>query len=191
MFVVAHFHMVMAVAPILVVFGAIYHWYPEDHRAHARTTRWASSTSGSPSSAPMRSTIRCTTSASWACRAATTRSRDTNFIPESAQSLNVAITIAALVVGAAQILFLYNLIWSYFNGQAVGRQSVERHDAGMADAGHAAEARQLRPGAAGGLSLGLRLQRAGRRSEDFIPQNVAAGRGRRRQLGEVALGGRP
>src|SRR4249920_3709708 len=28
MFVVAHFHMVMGIAPILVVFGAIYHWYP-------------------------------------------------------------------------------------------------------------------------------------------------------------------
>ena len=28
-FVVAHFHMVMAVSPILVVFGAIYHWYPK------------------------------------------------------------------------------------------------------------------------------------------------------------------
>ena len=36
MFVVAHFHMVMGVAPILVIFGAIYHWYPEDHRPHAR-----------------------------------------------------------------------------------------------------------------------------------------------------------
>src|SRR5258705_379641 len=29
MFVVAHFHMVMAIAPIMVVFGAIYHWYPK------------------------------------------------------------------------------------------------------------------------------------------------------------------
>jgi cytochrome c oxidase subunit 1 len=29
MFVVAHFHMVMAVAPVMVVFGAIYHWYPK------------------------------------------------------------------------------------------------------------------------------------------------------------------
>src|SRR5919106_3614410 len=28
MFVVAHFHMVMGVAPIFVIFGAIYHWYP-------------------------------------------------------------------------------------------------------------------------------------------------------------------
>ena len=29
MFVVAHFHMVMGVAPIMVVFGGIYHWYPK------------------------------------------------------------------------------------------------------------------------------------------------------------------
>src|SRR6186713_1201856 len=29
MFVVAHFHMVMGVAPILVILGAIYHWYPK------------------------------------------------------------------------------------------------------------------------------------------------------------------
>ena len=29
MFVVAHFHMVMGVAPIMVMFGAIYHWYPK------------------------------------------------------------------------------------------------------------------------------------------------------------------
>ncbi len=29
MFVVAHFHMVMGVAPLLVIFGGIYHWYPK------------------------------------------------------------------------------------------------------------------------------------------------------------------
>ena len=28
-FVVAHFHMVMGVSPILVIFGGIYHWYPK------------------------------------------------------------------------------------------------------------------------------------------------------------------
>ena len=28
-FVVAHFHMVMGVSPVLVVFAAIYHWYPK------------------------------------------------------------------------------------------------------------------------------------------------------------------
>ena len=41
-FVVAHFHMVMGVSPILVVFGAIYHWYPKITGPHARTTRSAS-----------------------------------------------------------------------------------------------------------------------------------------------------
>src|SRR5580700_690004 len=29
LFVVAHFHMVMAVSPVLVFYGAIYHWYPK------------------------------------------------------------------------------------------------------------------------------------------------------------------
>ena len=48
------------------------------------------------------------------------RDRGTNFIPESAQSLNVGITIAALVVGCFQMLFLYNLVWSYFKGQPSG-----------------------------------------------------------------------
>lgn len=34
--------------------------------------------------------------------------------------LNVAITIAALVVGTFQLVFLYNLIWSYFKGKEAG-----------------------------------------------------------------------
>ena len=80
----------------------------------------------------------------------------------SVQTLNEAISIAALVVGAVQLVFLYNLFWSYRNGKPVGRKSVARDDARMADARHAAEARQLRPDAADRLPLGLRLQRAGR-----------------------------
>ena len=54
MFVVAHFHMVMGVAPIMVMFGAIYHWYP-NAPGECSTRRWASSISGSRSSGPMRS----------------------------------------------------------------------------------------------------------------------------------------
>ena len=27
-FVIAHFHMVMGIAPLMVIFGAIYHWFP-------------------------------------------------------------------------------------------------------------------------------------------------------------------
>src|SRR5438093_1393879 len=41
-------------------------------------------------------------------------------MPESAHTLNEAITIAALIVGAVQIVFLYNLFWSYFHGKPSG-----------------------------------------------------------------------
>jgi cytochrome c oxidase subunit 1 len=44
----------------------------------------------------------------------------TNFIPASAHDLNIGITLAALFVGAFQMLFLYNLIWSYFKGKPSG-----------------------------------------------------------------------
>ncbi|MEK7875023.1 MAG: cytochrome c oxidase subunit I, partial [Pseudomonadota bacterium] len=39
---------------------------------------------------------------------------------ESAQSLNAGITIAALIVGVVQVVFLYNLVWSYFKGKPSG-----------------------------------------------------------------------
>jgi cytochrome c oxidase subunit 1 len=37
-------------------------------------------------------------------------------LPESAQTLNEFITIAALVVGVSQLIFFYNFIYSYFWG---------------------------------------------------------------------------
>jgi len=43
-----------------------------------------------------------------------------DFIPQSAHSLNAAISIAALIVATAQVAFLYNLIWSYFKGKPAG-----------------------------------------------------------------------
>ena len=39
------------------------------------------------------------------------------FIPPSAATLNIFITSAALIVGVAQMVFLFNLIWSLFNGK--------------------------------------------------------------------------
>ena len=80
---------------------------------------------------------------------------ETAFIPASAHTLNAFITVAALIVGAAQMVFLFNLIWSLRQRPACRRQSVAGDDAGMADAGDAAGARQLGQGAAGRLSLGL------------------------------------
>ena len=45
---------------------------------------------------------------------------DTAFMSESAQDLNAAITIAAIVVAFAQLFFLYNITVSYWRGKKVG-----------------------------------------------------------------------
>ena len=42
---------------------------------------------------------------------------DTEFVPASAQLANEGITIAALTVGVAQLIFFYNMIHSYFKGK--------------------------------------------------------------------------
>ena len=45
---------------------------------------------------------------------------DTEFIPESAQAMNAGITVAALIVAAAQVLFFINVIWSLWRGPKAG-----------------------------------------------------------------------
>ncbi|MCH8227550.1 MAG: cytochrome c oxidase subunit I, partial [Proteobacteria bacterium] len=44
----------------------------------------------------------------------------TDFIPESAQTLNAGITVAALIVGTAQLVFIVNMIWSMSKGKKAG-----------------------------------------------------------------------
>ena len=150
-------------SPILVVFGAIYHWYPKI------TGRMLNDTHGQvPLLGHVPRHLRdllpdALPRASSACRAGITRWDNTVFIPESAQTLNEAITIAALIVGAVQVVFLYNLIWSYFNGKPSGGNPWRATTLEWQTPDTPPEARQLRPDAAGGLSLGLRLQRSGRR----------------------------
>jgi cytochrome c oxidase subunit 1 len=41
-------------------------------------------------------------------------------VPQSAVALNEFVSVAAFIVGAAQILFLYNLIWSLRKGKPAG-----------------------------------------------------------------------
>jgi cytochrome c oxidase subunit 1 len=43
-----------------------------------------------------------------------------DFIPASAQDLNAFITVAALIVGATQLVFLYNLVASVWRGKPAG-----------------------------------------------------------------------
>jgi cytochrome c oxidase subunit 1 len=119
-FVVAHFHLVMGVSPILVVFGAIYHWYPK------MTGRMLNDTLG-------RIHFWMTFIGTYAIylpmyylgilgvpRRYFAYSDAIKFIPPSVQTMNEWITISALFVAAVQLLFLFNLVWSLFNGKPSG-----------------------------------------------------------------------
>jgi len=115
-FVVAHFHMVMAVSPILVVFGGIYHWYPLvtgrllDDRI-GKLHFWITFIGTYAIYFPMHYLgILGMPRRYYAYEGY-------QFIPASAQSLNTFITIVALIVGVGQLLFVANLIWSYFHGE--------------------------------------------------------------------------
>src|SRR3954464_5036871 len=119
MFVVAHFHMVMGIAPVLVVFGAIYHWYPKitgrmlDDRL-GRIHFWFTFIGTYAIFYPMHYLGFMGIPRRYYAFGGT------NFIPDSAPSLHSAISIAAFVVGAAQMVFFFNLISSYFRGRPAG-----------------------------------------------------------------------
>ena len=114
-FVVAHFHMVMGVAPLLVVFGGIYHWFPKitgrmlDDRL-GQLHFWVTFLGTYLIYFPMHylgvlgMPRRYYDYANYA------------FIPASAHTLNVFITVIALIVGATQMVFVFNLVWSTFRG---------------------------------------------------------------------------
>ncbi|MCV9961651.1 cytochrome c oxidase subunit I [Pararhizobium sp. BT-229] len=119
MFVVAHFHMVMGVAPIMVIFGAIYHWYPKVtgrmlNEAMGQIHFWVTFIGAYLIFFPMHYL---------GLLGIPRRYHDlgeTAFIPDSAHTLNAFISVMALTVGAAQILFLFNLAWSLKRGKPSG-----------------------------------------------------------------------
>src|ERR671912_267158 len=119
MFVVAHFHMVMGVAPILVIFGAIYHWYPKVtgrmlNDGLGMLHFWVTFLGAYAIFFPMHYLGLIGMPRRYHDVA------DFAFIPASAHTLNAFISAAALTVGAAQMLFLFNLAWSYFRGREAG-----------------------------------------------------------------------
>ncbi|UVK46559.1 cbb3-type cytochrome c oxidase subunit I [Mesorhizobium sp. AR07] len=119
MFVVAHFHMVMGVAPILVVFGAIYHWYPKVtgrmlNEAMGRFHFWVTFVGAYMIFFPMHYVGLVGVPRRYP------EIGDTAFVPPSVHALNEFITIAALVVGFAQMVFLFNLLWSIRHGRPAG-----------------------------------------------------------------------
>ena len=115
-FVVAHFHMVMGVAPLFVVFGGIYHWYPKatgrmlnDTLGHIHF--WITFIGTYVIYFPMHYLGFIGVPRRYFADEAY------KFIPPSAQGLNEFITEAALIVGVVQLVFVFNLGWSYFKGK--------------------------------------------------------------------------
>jgi cytochrome c oxidase subunit I len=111
MFVVAHFHMVMGVAPIMVIFGAIYHWYPKItgrmlNEGLGKIHFWITFLGAYAIFFPMHYVGLMGIPRRYY------ELGDMSFLPPSAHTLNEFISIAALVVGAAQIIFLINLFGS-------------------------------------------------------------------------------
>ncbi|RWM76474.1 MAG: cytochrome c oxidase subunit I [Mesorhizobium sp.] len=119
MFVVAHFHMVMGVAPILVIFGAIYHWYPKVtgrmlNEAMGQFHFWVTFLGAYLIFFPMHYIGLMGVPRRYHELTATT------VMTESAHDLNAFISIMAFLVGFAQIVFLSNLIWSIRHGREAG-----------------------------------------------------------------------
>lgn len=115
-FVVGHFHMVMGVSPILVVFGAIYHWFPKItgrmfNNALGKWHFWLTFLGTYSIYLPMHYLGILGLPRRYYAYG------DTAFIPESAQSVNVSITLAAIIVAVVQLIFLYNMVWSLFKGK--------------------------------------------------------------------------
>src|ERR671914_2432445 len=118
-FVVAHFHMVMGVAPILVIFGGIYHWFPKVTGRMLNDTLgklhfWVTFLGTYAIYFPMHYLGFVGVPRRYYSF------ENFEFIPPSAQELQAFITVAALIVGGFQLVFIFNLAWSAFKGKRAG-----------------------------------------------------------------------
>jgi len=118
-FVVAHFHMVMGVSPILVVYAALYHWYPKMtgrmmHEGLGKLHFWCTFLGTYAIYLPMHYLGFLGVPRRYYAMGST------DFIPPSAQTLNENITLAAIFVALAQILFFINVFWSMRAGKPAG-----------------------------------------------------------------------
>ena len=118
-FVIGHFHMVMGVSPVMVLFGAIYHWFPKMTGKMANDTLgkihfWMTFLGTYAIYLPMHYIGILGMPRRYYSYG------DTDFIPESAHGINEAITIAALVVAVGQLIFLVNVAYSLWKGKQSG-----------------------------------------------------------------------
>lgn len=117
-FVVGHFHLVMGVAALMAIFGGIYHWFPKVTGRMLNETLgklhfWVTFVGSYLIFFPM---------FLMGILGVPRRYFDFDtlqYLPAQTHGLSLFITVAALTVGAAQIVFLGNLLWGALRGKKV------------------------------------------------------------------------
>ena len=117
-FVIGHFHLVMGVSPILVIFAALYHWYPKltgkmFNERLGQLHFWCTLIGTYVVYLPMHYIGILGVPRRYFAYGS-------DFIPESAYTLNEIITIAAIFTAVSQLLFFINIFWSMKYGKPSG-----------------------------------------------------------------------
>ena len=115
-FVVGHFHLVMGVSAILGIFAGIYHWFPKASgrimsEGLGKIHFWVTFVGVYLIFFPMYYMGFLGMPRRYFA------SSGIESIPSSVDGLNVFITVVALLVGAAQLLFAFNIVWSLIKGK--------------------------------------------------------------------------
>ncbi|QDP01324.1 cbb3-type cytochrome c oxidase subunit I [Thalassotalea sp. PS06] len=115
-FVVGHFHMVMGVSPVMVLYAAIYHWFPKITGRYLNNTMgkwhfWLTFLGTYAIYLPMHYLGFLGIPRRYFAMG------DSQLMSESAVQLNASITISALIVGVVQLVFIFNLFWSLRHGK--------------------------------------------------------------------------
>ncbi len=111
-FVVAHFHMVMGVAPVLAIMAGIYHWFPLAtgrflHRGMGHAHFWITFVGSYAIFFPMHYLGFLGLPRRYYSF------EGYEFVSSSVFTLNQWISVLAILVAAAQLIFLWNLAWSW------------------------------------------------------------------------------
>src|SRR5947207_210596 len=170
-FVVAHFHLVMAIAPLFAAFGGIYFWFPKMfgrlmNEPLGKIHFWLSFIGVYCVFFPMN-----IIGIGGQMRRIYDPTQYMFLVPQ--QPVNVFITISAFILGAAQVIFLVNFFISIF----AGKRATERNP------WHATTLEWTAPSPPGPGNFGEELPTVYRwpfdysvpgEKEDFVPQTVPA-----------------
>ena len=118
-FVIAHFHMVMGIAPLMVIMGAVYHWFPLVtgrllSEKLGKWHFWFTFLGAYSIYFPMHYLGFIGVPRRYF------EMYDSPYMA-SAVGMNEFITVAALIVGASQFIFIYNIVTSLRIGKPAGK----------------------------------------------------------------------